>query len=140
VWLFLPPFLGGCGTAHVGTPKRGNTNTCSTHQAASTAISVRASIRKLLHARDARRVDQVTPRFGGAYGPLTARRRTLVEEFMPMRPTHDIRRADEGQQRAGRKTPILIVPRQTGEAIRRRREIRESFHDSKALVIKRRTK
>ena len=57
-----------------------------------------------------------------------------------MRPTHDIRRADEGLQRAGRKTPILIVPRQTGEAIRRRREIRESFHDSKALVIKRRTK
>jgi hypothetical protein len=33
-------------------------------------------------------------------------------------------------------TPALILPEQTGDAIRRRRAIREAFHDSKAHTIK----
>jgi hypothetical protein len=33
-------------------------------------------------------------------------------------------------------TPVLLVPPQGGDVIRRRREIREAFHDSKALTIK----
>src|SRR5579864_5713771 len=42
-WLsFGPPVLGGCGTAHVGTPSRGSSQTCSSHQTANTAISVNA--------------------------------------------------------------------------------------------------
>ncbi|MGH9140457.1 MAG: hypothetical protein ACRD2I_04860 [Vicinamibacterales bacterium] len=31
--------------------------------------------------------------------------------------------------------PVLIVPRQDSEIIRQRRDIREAFHDSKALTI-----
>ena len=38
----LPPFPGGCGTAHVGTPKRGSTHTCNAHHTASTVINVNA--------------------------------------------------------------------------------------------------
>ena len=42
-WLsFGPPVPGGCGTAHVGTPNRGSSQTCSPHQTASTPISVNA--------------------------------------------------------------------------------------------------
>jgi hypothetical protein len=33
---------GGCGTAHVGTPSRGSSQTCSSHHTANTAISVNA--------------------------------------------------------------------------------------------------
>ena len=36
----VPPFPGGCGTAHVGTPRRGSSHTCSTHHKASTAMNV----------------------------------------------------------------------------------------------------
>jgi hypothetical protein len=39
---FGPPVLGGCGTAHVGTPSRGSSQTCSSHQTANTVISVNA--------------------------------------------------------------------------------------------------
>jgi len=31
--------------------------------------------------------------------------------------------------------PVLIVPEQSPEAIRIRREIREAFHDSKARIV-----
>jgi hypothetical protein len=31
--------------------------------------------------------------------------------------------------------PVVVVPKQTSEAIRRRRDIRESFHDAQALTI-----
>jgi hypothetical protein len=42
-WLsFGPPVLGGCGTAHVGTPSRGSSQTCNTSQTATTAMSVNA--------------------------------------------------------------------------------------------------
>jgi len=42
-WLsFGPPVLGGCGTAHVGTPSRGSSQTCSSHQTANTARKVSA--------------------------------------------------------------------------------------------------
>jgi hypothetical protein len=39
---FGPPVPGVCGTAHVGTPSRGSSQTCSTHQTANTVISVNA--------------------------------------------------------------------------------------------------
>jgi hypothetical protein len=40
-WLsFAPPVPGGRGTAHVGTPSRGSSQTCSSHQTANTAMSV----------------------------------------------------------------------------------------------------
>jgi len=35
----------------------------------------------------------------------------------------------------GTDAPVLIVPQQSSEAIRLRREIREAFHDSKARTI-----
>jgi len=35
-----------------------------------------------------------------------------------------------------RETAVLILPQQSGDAIRRRRDIREDFHDSKAVTIK----
>lgn len=38
-------------------------------------------------------------------------------------------------QPATKNTAVLVVPQQSGDAIRRRREIREEFHDSKALTI-----
>jgi hypothetical protein len=42
-WLsFAPPVPGGRGTAHVGTPSRGSSQTCSSHQTANTAMSVNA--------------------------------------------------------------------------------------------------
>ena len=53
-----------------------------------------------------------------------------------MRTTHPVRQSrDPLPQQSGKDIPIVIVPRQTGEAIRRRRDIRETFHDSKAFTI-----
>ena len=51
------------------------------------------------------------------------------------------RHVDETSVRSsGKHRPLLIVSNQTHEAIRRRREIREAFHDSKALIVKARRK
>ena len=54
LWLsFDPPVPGGFGTAQVGTPSRGSSQTCSSHQTAKTAMNVNAlSISALFQNRD----------------------------------------------------------------------------------------
>jgi hypothetical protein len=44
---------------------------------------------------------------------------------------------DSCQRQSDRDVPVVIVPKQSGDDIRMRRDIRETFHDSKALTIKR---
>jgi hypothetical protein len=44
---------------------------------------------------------------------------------------------DRSAKSSDKNTPIVIMPTQSGEAIRRRREIRDTFHDSKAVTIRR---
>jgi hypothetical protein len=56
-----------------------------------------------------------------------------------MRTTRQVRQSrDHLPQTSDKDLPIVIVPRQSPDEIRRRRDIRETFHDSKALTIKRR--
>ena len=52
-----------------------------------------------------------------------------------MNDTKSVHRPRKHVVRLRRDTAILTLPNQTGEAIRRRREIREAFHDSKARTI-----
>jgi isocitrate dehydrogenase len=55
-----------------------------------------------------------------------------------MRTLRPVRQAREPlPQPADKGIPIVIVPRQNSEDIQRRRDFRETFHDSKALTIKR---
>lgn len=55
-----------------------------------------------------------------------------------MRTPRPVRRSREPLRPPSDKgIPIVIVPRQTSEDIQRRRDFRETFHDSKALTIKR---
>ena len=53
-----------------------------------------------------------------------------------MNETSRVRRKHKHIARLRREAAIVTLPNQTGEAIRRRREIREAFHDSKAHTIK----
>jgi len=47
-----------------------------------------------------------------------------------------VRRPAKPVARSKGEPALLSMPKQTGDAIRRRREIREAFHDSKARTIK----
>jgi hypothetical protein len=49
------------------------------------------------------------------------------------RPVSSIKKAP--RQTKETDAPLLIVPQQSSEAIRLRREIREAFHDSKARIV-----
>jgi hypothetical protein len=48
--LSVPADRRGCGTAHVGTPRRGRSHVCSTHQRARTPTKMSQSIVSVLHA------------------------------------------------------------------------------------------
>jgi hypothetical protein len=49
------------------------------------------------------------------------------------RPVPSVKKAP--REAKGNDAPVLIVPEQSPEAIRLRREIREAFHDSKARTV-----
>jgi hypothetical protein len=53
-----------------------------------------------------------------------------------MRESRQTRRQDRTRPEPATDTPIVVVSRQSRDLISRRREIREAFHDAKALTIK----